>query len=62
VIEQIARNCRLLPQNLANCIGDFRPIRESAQWLRDSSRTTNYLAFVQLASIRLWLRVNEATS
>jgi hypothetical protein len=40
VIEQIARNCRLLPQNLANCIGDFRPIRESAQWLRNSSRTT----------------------
>jgi transposase len=23
---------------------------------------TNYLAFVQLASIRLWLRVNESTS
>ena len=22
----------------------------------------NYLAFVQLASIRLWLRVNESTS
>jgi len=24
--------------------------------------TANYLAFVQLASIRLWLRVNESTS
>ena len=33
MIEEIARNCRLLPQNLANCIDDFHPIRESAQWL-----------------------------
>ena len=24
--------------------------------------SANYLAFVQLASIRLWLRVNESTS
>jgi hypothetical protein len=25
-------------------------------------QVTNYLAFVQLASIRLWLRANESTS
>lgn len=41
LIEEIARNCRLLPQNLANWIDDFRPIRESPQWLGNSSRTTN---------------------
>jgi hypothetical protein len=40
LIEEIARNCRLLPQNLANWIDDFRPIRESPQWLGNSSRTT----------------------
>jgi hypothetical protein len=27
-----------------------------------SKLAANYLAFVQLASIRLWLRVNESTS
>jgi hypothetical protein len=30
--------------------------------LSGASRAVNYLAFVQLASIRLWLRVNEFTS
>jgi hypothetical protein len=43
------RNCKELqttPQNLANWIDDFRPIRESPQWLGNSSRTT----FVSLAN------------
>jgi transposase len=28
---------------------------------RYDKRAANYLAFIQLASIRLWLRVNEST-
>lgn len=31
-------------------------------WRRYDRLAANYLAFVQLASIRLWLRVNESTS
>jgi transposase len=29
---------------------------------RHDKLAANYLAFIQLASIRLWLRVNESTS
>jgi transposase len=37
------------------------PWARSAQQLRVRQARGYYLAFVQLASIRLWLRVNEAT-
>jgi hypothetical protein len=40
VVEEIARKCRLHPQNLANFIDDFCSIHESAQWLENTSRTT----------------------
>ena len=44
--------------------GKGLPIRLalSAGQEHDSGRATNYLAFIKLASIRLWLRVNEPTS
>jgi transposase len=36
----------------------------SAAWVatRHDKLVANYLAFIQLASIRLWLRVNESTA
>lgn len=43
-----------------------RFFNEIKQYRRIATRydrlAANYLAFIQLASIRLWLRVNESTS
>jgi transposase len=39
----------------------FNKIKMSAVATRYDKLAANYLAFVQLASIRLWLRVNEST-
>jgi transposase len=44
-------------ENAFNRLKDFRRIAT-----RYDKLAANYLAFVQLASIRLWLRVNESTS
>jgi hypothetical protein len=35
-------------------------LKSGAMLLADRGLAANYLAFVQLASIRLWLRVNES--
>ena len=40
------------------CYNRFVRWRRAGVW----SRAANYLAFVQLASIRLWLRLNESAS
>lgn len=47
--------------------GIFYVLRSGAPWCdliatRYDKLAANYLAFVQLASIRLWLRVNESAS
>ena len=50
---------------LADCEWDaIKPMLPNKQCRRVATRydklAANYLAFVQLASIRLWLRVNES--
>jgi transposase len=41
----------------------FNKIKECRRVaVRYDKLATNYLAFAQLASIRLWLRVNESTT
>jgi transposase len=42
--------------------GIFWVLRSGAPWRDLRKLAANYLAFVQLASIRLWLRVNESAS
>jgi transposase len=39
----------------------MRKVSLAADLTRYDKLAANYLAFIQLASIRLWLRVNEST-
>lgn len=52
----------ILPDNFGPYITCYNRF---VRWRRVATRydklAANYLAFIQLASIRLWLRVNEST-
>jgi hypothetical protein len=54
IFDRPGQSC--LPERFFNKIKQCRRIAT-----RYDKLATNYLAFVQLASIRLWLRVNEST-
>jgi transposase len=56
-LSQPSSNTRNLVERFFNKIKHCRRVAT-----RYDKLAANYLAFVQLASIRLWLRVNESTS
>jgi len=57
VLQPVLYRARNLVERFFNRIKHCRRIAT-----RYDKHAANYLAFVQLASIRLWLRVNESTT
>jgi transposase len=57
VLQSVSLRARNLVERCFNKIKHCRRVAT-----RYDKLAANYLAFVQLASIRLWLRVNESTS